>query len=102
MNKLSSSKRSYLRKQAHHLEPSVLIGKNGILDGTIELVDKALTARELIKIKFHEYKDEKQFLSNQIAASTNAHIVGLIGNIAILFRQNHESEIQLIKFPTKH
>ena len=60
MNKLSSKQRSYLLSQAHHLEAVVLIGKNGISDGTIEAVNKALDARELIKIKFREYKDEKQ------------------------------------------
>ena len=30
MKNLSSSDRKYLRSQAHHLEPVVLIGKNGI------------------------------------------------------------------------
>ena len=62
MNKLCSSHRSYLRSQAHHLEPIILIGKNGILDGTMELVDKALNARELIKIKFRDYKDKKKWV----------------------------------------
>ena len=56
MNKLSSTQRSYLRSQSHHLEPVVLIGKNGITDVTIEAVNQALDARELIKIKFREYK----------------------------------------------
>ena len=52
MNNLSSSERKYLRSQAHHLEPVVLIGKNGIKDGTIESINKVLQTRELIKIKF--------------------------------------------------
>ena len=56
MNNLSSTQRSFLRSQAHHLEPVVLIGKNGVSIGTIESVNKALEARELIKIKFREYK----------------------------------------------
>ena len=88
MKKLSSSERSFLRSQAHHLEPIVLIGKSGITDGTIEMVNKALEARELIKIKFREYKDEKKSLSNQIANSTESNLVGIIGHTVILFRQN--------------
>ena len=51
MNNLSSSERSFLRSQAHHLEPIVLIGKNGVTGGTINIIDKALDSRELIKIK---------------------------------------------------
>ena len=80
MNKLSSMQRNYLRSQAHHLEPVVLIGKNGLTDGTIEAVNNALDSRELIKIKFREYKDKKLSFSQQIADSTESHIVGMIGH----------------------
>jgi len=88
MNQLSSSQRSFLRSQAHHLEPIVLIGKNGVTDGTIEAVNKALDSHDLIKIKFREYKDEKKSLSYQLAESTESNIVGTIGHTVILFRQN--------------
>ena len=94
MNKLKSTQRSFLRSQAHHLEPVVLIGKNGLTDGTIEAVNKALDARELIKIKFREYKDEKKILSHQLAESTESHIVGTIGHTVIFFRQNPDGERQ--------
>ena len=99
MNNLSSSERSFLRSQAHHLEPVVLIGKNGVSIGTIESVNKALEARELIKIKFREYKDEKKSLSHQLAESTESHIVGTIGHTVILFRQNPTPEKQNIRLP---
>ena len=99
MNNLSSSDRSFLRSQAHHLEPVVLIGKNGISDGTVEAVNKALEARELIKIKFREFKDNKQSISDEIAASANCHVVGMIGHTIILFRQNSDPEKQNIRLP---
>ena len=99
MNKLSSTQRSYLLSQAHHLEPVVLIGKNGITEGTIESVNKVLDTRELIKIKFREYKDEKKSLSHQLAESTESHIVGTIGHTVILFRQNSDPEKQNIRLP---
>ncbi len=99
MNQLSSSQRSFLRSKAHHLEPVVLIGKNGVTDGTIEAVNKALDSKELIKIKFRESKDEKQSLSYQLAESTESHIVGTIGHTVILFRQNPDPEKQNIRLP---
>ena len=99
MNNLSSSDRSFLRSQAHHLEPVVLIGKNGISDGTVEAVNKALEARELIKIKFREFKDNKQSISDEIAASANCHVVGIIGHTVILYRQNSDPEKQNIRLP---
>ena len=97
MNNLSSSERNFLRSQAHHLEPVVLIGKNGVTDGTINTIDKALYSRELIKIKFRGFKDEKQILSEKIAGLTNSAVVGIIGHILILFRKNPDLEKQIYK-----
>ena len=99
MNNLSSSQRSYLRSQAHHLEPVVLIGKNGITDGTIESIDRVLEARELIKIKFREFKDEKLSLSEEITELTNSQVVGVIGHTVIIFRQNPDSDKRQIHIP---
>mgnify|MGYP001360338269 FL=1 len=97
MNNLSSSKRSYLRSQAHHLEPVALIGKFGVTDGTINTIDKALDSRELIKIKFRKFKDEKQILSEKVAKLTNSAIVEIIGHTLIIFRQNPDLEKQIYK-----
>ena len=99
MNNLSSSQRSYLRSQAHHLEPVVLIGKHGITDGTIESIERALDARELIKIKFREFKDEKLSLSEKITELTNSQVVGVIGHTVIIFRQNPDSDKRQIYIP---
>ena len=98
---MNSQDRKYLRSQAHHLEPVVLIGKNGIKDGTIESINKVLQTRELIKIKFREFKDEKVALSKSIAELTHSEVVGIIGHTLILFRQNPDSEKQQIHFPAK-
>ena len=97
MNNLSSSKRSYLRSHAHHLDPVALIGENGVSDGTINTIDKALDSRELIKIKFREFKDEKQILSEKIADLTNSAVVGIIGHTLIIFRQNPDLEKQIYR-----
>ena len=99
MNNLSSSERKYLRSQAHHLEPVVLIGKNGIKDGTIESINKVFQTRELIKIKFREFKDEKLSLSEKIAELTNSQVVGVIGHTVIIFRQNPDSDKRQIHIP---
>ena len=99
MNNLSSSQRSYLRSQAHHLEPVVLIGKHGITDGTIESIDRVLEARELIKIKFRKFKDDKLSLSEKITELTNSQLVEVIGHTVIIFRQNPDSDKNQIHIP---
>ena len=88
MEKINSSQRSYLKSQAHHLNPVIIIGKNGLNDGAIDLINKALNKRELIKIKFKEFKDEKNSLSKEIIKKTNSILVGKIGHTLIIYKQN--------------
>ncbi len=92
MIELSSKQRKELEKVAHDLQPVVIVGGAGVTDGVIGMVDNSLTAHELIKIKFNEYKDEKQELTAQICQSTDATLVRIIGNIAILFRENPDKD----------
>jgi RNA-binding protein len=97
MDKLKSSQRKDLRSQAHHLKTLVIIGAKGVTDQLIVSVDLALKDHELIKVKFGEFKERKKEISGQIAQATKSEVVGIIGNIAIFYRQNPEPEKRKIK-----
>jgi RNA-binding protein len=99
MEQLKGSQRKYLRSQAHHLKPLVIIGRNGINEQVIGSVDLALKDHELIKVKFGEFKEAKKEISTEIAKATKSEVVGIIGNIAILYRQHPEPELRKIKVP---
>ena len=99
MEQLKGTQRKNLRSQAHHLKPLVIIGRNGINQQVIGSVDLALKDHELIKVKFGEFKDTKKEISAEIAQATKGEVVGIIGNIAILYRQHHEPEKRKIKIP---
>jgi len=97
MDKLKGSQKKYLRAQAHHLKPLVIIGTKGVTGQLIGSVDLALKDHELIKVKFGEFKESKKEISEEIAMATKSELVGLIGNVAILYRQNPEPEKRKIK-----
>ena len=99
MEQLKGAQRKYLRSQAHHLKPLVIIGRNGINEQVIGTVDIALKDHELIKIKFGEFKEGKKEISAEIAQTTKSEVVGMIGNIAIFYRQHPEPEKRKIKIP---
>ena len=101
MEKLPQYQRKFLKGQAHHLKPSVQVGQKGFTDALIEALDDALTQHELIKVKFIAFKegDQKKEILEQVETATGAHVVGLIGHIAILFRQNRDPEKRKIKLP---
>jgi RNA-binding protein len=99
MEQLKGTQRKYLRAQAHHLKPLVIIGRNGINKQVIGSVDLALKDHELIKVKFGEFKEAKKEMSAEIAQATKSELVGIIGNIAIFYRQHAEPEKRKIKIP---
>ena len=92
MIELTSKQRKELEKVAHDLQPVVIVGGAGVTDGLMNTVDNSLAAHELIKVKFNEYKDEKKELTQQICEKTDATLVRIIGNIAILFREKEEKD----------
>lgn len=98
---LAGSQRTYLRGLAHKLRPVIQVGKNGITEELIKAVDDALNIHELIKIKFVDFKEERKELSDNIAGQTSSEAVGLIGNVAIFFRQNTDEKKRKITLPEK-
>jgi len=99
MDTLKGSQRKYLRAQAHHLKPVVMIGAKGVTSQLIGSVDSALNDHELIKVKFGDFKETKKEVSQEIAGKTKSELIGLIGNIAIFYRQHPEPEKRKIKIP---
>jgi len=90
MEQLGGKQKRKLKYLAHHMKPVVLIGKNGISTALMASLEDALQAHELIKIKFIDFKEKKRDLLDEIKVRTGAEMISLIGNIAILFRQNSD------------
>jgi len=83
---MTSAQIARLKALAHHLEPSVQLGKEGVSDGFVKSVNQALDANELIKVQFVAFKEEKKVLSPVIAEKTQSVLVTRVGNVAVLYR----------------
>ena len=99
MKTLTSSQRKFLRSRAHHLDPLILVGKQGVTDSLVRATSEALDDHELIKVRFNEFKDEKKELAEQIAFRTASQIVGMIGHVAIMYRWQSDDEKRKIELP---
>lgn len=99
MAQLRGAARTYLRGLAHHLKPVIWLGKNGVTEEFIANVNTELDTHELIKLKFNSYKEQRKTLAKDIEAQTRSELVGLIGNIAILYREHHDPEQRHIHIP---
>lgn len=99
MPPLTQAQRQFLRKAAHDLSPIVHIGKNGLSDNLFSSTELALDAHELIKVKFNDFKDEKREVAQELADRVRAELIYVIGNTAILYRQQPDAEKRKIDLP---
>jgi len=101
MSELTSTQRKYLRQVGHHLDPVVIIGKQGVTDMLVRAVTQTLEAHELVKVRFNEFKDQKRALAEEIEQRTGSHIVGMIGHVALFYKQQPDDEKRKIELPGK-
>ena len=85
---LTTKQKQELKAKAHHLDPQIQIGKNGVTPEQIQTIKTHLKTHELIKIKFNDYKKQKTELSNQITTQTESEQVDLIGNTLIIYKKH--------------
>lgn len=89
---LTGKQKSYLRSEAHHLQPIFQIGKGGLTEPIIKQIEEALEARELIKVSILQNCEEDK---NEIASrlqEAGIDVVQVIGKILVLYKESKEKK----------
>ena len=88
---LSGKQRSYLKKMAHELDPTVDIGKSGLTENIKKEMLTGFEARELVKVKIQEGCTlEPKEVANQLADELDAEFVQAIGRKFVLYRESKD------------
>ncbi len=96
MKKLSSKQISYLRGQAHHLNPVVIVGQYGVTEAVLKEMDTTLKHHELIKVQIRcDDQAELTETMARISGGVKATLVQVIGHKAVLYRASPEKKIKL-------
>ena len=91
MAALTSKQRQFLKGRAHALSPVVRFGKGGLTGGVVGETKTALRAHELIKVRIEvEDAKERRAAGQRLARDADAHLVGAVGKVAILYRERDE------------
>ena len=91
---LTSKQRAYLRSMANGLDTIFQIGKSGITPEIRDAVDKALEARELIKMNvLDNTMIGAKEAAGILADRTGADVVQIIVNRFVLFRVSKKKPI---------
>ena len=96
---LNNHQKAQLKGLASTLDTRYQIGKNEISPSVLDMLDKALTAKELIKIDVVKgYTSPIMELALDLSSKLNAEVVQVVGRVVILYRKNKEKpKIKLVK-----
>ena len=91
---LSNAEKRALKAKAQSLEPVVKLGHAGLSDAFLRSMDAALSLHGLVKMKFSDFKDQKDDLVPQIAEKTASTLVMQVGNVAVFYRPKSAMKTQ--------
>ena len=84
---LTNQQKKYFRQIGHDLQPVVTVAGNGLSEGVLTELERALTDHELIKVKLVcEERSEKAALIDAMCEQCKAELVNRIGHIALIYR----------------
>ena len=84
---LTPAQRKEKRGDAHHLDPVVLIGDQGLTDAVVREADLALKSHGLIKVRmFSDSRPDREAALASLADRLNAAPVQHIGKLLVLWR----------------
>jgi RNA-binding protein len=92
MPTLSTKQRAHLKALAHPLKPILHVGKEGVTDNAVRVVEDAFNTRELLKIKVLDTAPASARETGEALAArvANGHLVQVIGRTVVLYRPHPE------------
>lgn len=97
---ITGKQRSYLKKLAHSLEPTVFLGKGGLTENIKKELEVGFETRELVKVKLQESCElEPKTVANELAEELGAEFVQSIGRKFVLYRESKDNK--QIELPRK-
>ncbi|MFZ9297991.1 MAG: YhbY family RNA-binding protein [Hylemonella sp.] len=87
MIQLTPAQRKEFRAQAHHLDPVVMIGAEGLTSAILKEADAALNAHGLIKLRiFSDDRAARDTMLQTLAEELNAAPIQHIGKLLVIWR----------------
>lgn len=84
---LSPAQRKEKRSEAHHLDPVVMIGGDGLTPAVVKEIDHALNSHGLIKVRvFSDERTTRDAMLTQLSDQLSAAPIQHIGKLLVLWR----------------
>lgn len=89
---LTGKQKRALRAMAHHLQPTMQVGKGGVTGGVLQQIDVELEAHELVKLSVLETSPVlRDDVADMIVEETGADCVQTLGRTIVLYRRSMDN-----------
>jgi len=93
---LTPEQKKQYKSIGHHLKPVLTVADNGLTEGVLAELERALGDHELIKIKLNILDRESRLETiNGLCQAGKADLVQVIGKMALIYRKNPKVNKQL-------
>ena len=94
---LTPAERKEKRGDAHHLDPVVMIGADGLTPAVLKEAEVAIRSHGLIKVRvFSDDRDAREAMLTEMADKLNAAPIQHIGKLLVLWRPVEEVEAERV------
>ncbi|MCU0072976.1 ribosome assembly RNA-binding protein YhbY [Pseudomonas koreensis] len=93
---LNNEQKKQYKSIGHDLKPVLMVAGNGLTEGVLAELERALTDHELIKVQVKlEDRDDRRAVMEELAKAGRAEQVQVIGKMVLLYRKNPQPNKQL-------
>lgn len=93
---ISADRKKQFRTIGHKLNPIVTIASNGLSEGVLLELNRALDDHELIKVKLAlAEREDRKVIVSELVTLPNVELIQEIGKVVILYRANKKANPKL-------
>ncbi|ATR84815.1 ribosome assembly RNA-binding protein YhbY [Pseudomonas defluvii] len=93
---LTQEQKKQYKSIGHDLKPVLIVAGNGLTEGVLAELERALSDHELIKIKLNlNEREERAEVIAELCKAGRAELVQTIGKMALIYRKNPQPNKQL-------
>ena len=86
---LTQEQKKQFKSIGHHLKPVLIVAENGLSEGVVAELERALNDHELIKVQFRiTEREDRRALIDELSRIGRCELVQVIGKMALLYRRN--------------
>ena len=93
---LTQEQKKQFKSIGHHLKPVLIVADNGVTEGVLSELERALNDHELIKVQLRiSEREDRLAVIEALCQASKAELAQVIGKMALLYRKNPKANRNL-------